>query len=93
MNIEVVVVGAVGDLARSMVPELSGCHQQSTRMVVCGRRAVGGLITGLVDAGLDVVRVTALAVSAEKPPSPGEARLSGPVEHAGDGLPRRARDE
>lgn len=93
MYLEVVVVGAVGDLARSMVPELSGCHQPSTRMIVCGRRAVGGLITGLVDAGLDVERVTALAVPPQQPPSPGEARLSGPVEHAGDGRSRPARDQ
>jgi len=69
MNIEVVVVGAVGDLARSMVPELAGCHQPSTRMIVCGRRAVGGLITGLMDAGLDVERVTELGVPPQQPPS------------------------
>lgn len=90
-NIE--VVGAVGDLARSMVLERSGCHQQSTRVIVCGRRALGDLIARLADVGLDVGRVTTLAVSPEKPPSAGEARLSGPVKNASDGLSPRARDE
>ena len=93
MNIEVVVVGAMGDLARSMVPQLSGCHHQSTRMIVCGRRAVGDLTTGLVAAGVVIESVATLTVAPQEPPSPGEARLPGPVKHANAGRSPRARDE
>lgn len=92
IDIEVVVAGAVGDLARSMLQQLSG-YEQSTRVVVCSRRALGDLLAGLDEARLDVERVTALTVSPEEPPARGEAQTTNSLKHENGEPSRRVLDK
>ena len=60
IDVEIIVAGALGELAQSMIPELGATRMLLTRLVVANERAAGTTLAQLEAAGLEVIAVTEL---------------------------------
>lgn len=60
IDVEIVVAGALGDLALSTLPGFAGQRRLFTRLVVAGQTEAGVVLERLEVAGLEVVSVTVM---------------------------------
>jgi hypothetical protein len=60
IDVEIVIAGALGEVALSMLPELAAERRLYTRLLVADQNVAGAVLSRLEAAGFEVVRVAEL---------------------------------
>jgi hypothetical protein len=63
IEVEIVIAGALGEVALSMLPELAAERRLYTRLIVADQTIAGAVLARLEAAGFEVVRVAELPTS------------------------------
>lgn len=63
IEVEIVIAGALGEVALSMLPELAAERRLYTRLLVADQTVAGAVLSRLEDAGFEVVSVAELRTS------------------------------